>query len=336
MRTKRTNGSNTYNYTYYGSQLTHMTYGSNVLHFYYDASGKPLSVVYNGVTYYYVLNLQGDVVALLDSTGDMAVEYRYDAWGRLRDVSGDMEFTLGLHNPLRYRGYVYDRETELYYLQSRYYNPEIGRFINADSLVSTGQGILGCNMFAYCNNDPVNEYDPSGCFAISAIIIGAIIGFATAAYIDYQDDGEIFNGSVKGYDYLGATVLGGALGVGGVAFAGMSFSATFPTGFAIVQTTIGTSAVVSTGAVTLTVTGTQVMEVAGLIGSVYLFAKGGLPSNKHQNQQWAEAMRQLGIGNKDLQQRLHHEIQKYPYNTHDNLKKLINLLEEILRKWGKL
>ena len=73
-----------------------------------------------------------------------------------------MKLTLGKYNPLRYRGYVYDEETGLYYVSSRYYNPEIGRWINADSLVSTGQGVLGYNMFAYCYNNPINMDDQDG------------------------------------------------------------------------------------------------------------------------------------------------------------------------------
>jgi RHS repeat-associated protein len=158
-----------------------MTYGNNELHFYYDASGKPMSVVYNGVTYYYILNLQGDVVAILDSNGTKVVGYSYDAWGNPLTLSGSMSTTLGLHNPLRYRGYVYDQESGLYYLQSRYYNPEIGRFINADSLVSTGQGVLGYNMFAYCGNNPVMRADESGNFwiTIGIMAIGGVIGGAS-------------------------------------------------------------------------------------------------------------------------------------------------------------
>jgi len=90
------------------------------------------------------------------------VEYTCDAWGKLLDTTGSMATTLGAHNPLRYRGYVYDTETGLYYLQSRYYNPAMGRFINADAYASTGQGVIGCNMFAYCNNNPVNLFDTTG------------------------------------------------------------------------------------------------------------------------------------------------------------------------------
>ena len=160
------------------------------------------------------------------------------------------------------------------------------------------------NLYAYCGNDPINKYDSTGHFAISALIIGAIIGaaigFGTAAYIDYQDDGKIFNGSVKWYDYIGAIVLGVVIGAELGAFAGMSFSATLPTGFAMVQTTAGTTVLVATGSMTLTVTGAQILGASGLLGAIYMFAKGGLPNNKHQNQQWAEAMKQLGIENRDL------------------------------------
>ena len=92
----------------------------------------------------------------------VVVRYAYDAWGKVLSITGSMADTLGVQNPLRYRGYVYDQETGLYYLQSRYYNPEIGRFINADALIATGQGILGNNMFAYCNNNPVIFEDASG------------------------------------------------------------------------------------------------------------------------------------------------------------------------------
>ena len=165
MRTARSDGSTAYTYVYNGSQLSQMTVAGNTLNFTYDASGSPLSVSYGGATYYYVTNLQGDVVAILNSSGTSVVTYTYDAWGKLLTTSGSMASTLGVHNPLRYRGYVYDTDTELYYLQSRYYDPQIGRFINADSLVTTGNGMASSNIFAYCNNNPIMGCDPCGtCF----------------------------------------------------------------------------------------------------------------------------------------------------------------------------
>ena len=138
-----------------------------VLDFVYDESGKPFALKYstNGTsfqTYYYVLNLQGDVVKLIHYIPGFEYEsvatYEYDAWGNIVSSSG----RLAEINPLRYRGYYYDSETGFYYLQSRYYDPANRRFISADVYASTGQGFLGTNMFAYCNNKPIINSDPSG------------------------------------------------------------------------------------------------------------------------------------------------------------------------------
>ena len=159
LRTERSNGTVTYDYIYSGSQLIQMTVGNDTLYFSYDAAGTPMAVTYNGTSYYYATNLQGDIIAILDTSGNAVVEYTYDAWGNILTATNS---TLGNLNPLRYRGYVYDTETTLYYLQSRYYDPEMGRFINADSYASTGQGVLGNNMFVYCNNTPVMLCDPQG------------------------------------------------------------------------------------------------------------------------------------------------------------------------------
>ena len=128
---------------------------------------------YNNTLYYYVLNAQGDVVRIVNSRNTVA-SYTYDPWGKIISSSG----TLADINPLRYRGYYYDSETGFYYLQSRYYDPEIGRFINADSYASTdATGLLSTNMFAYCENDPVNRSDPSGeAFSLITIAVGATVG----------------------------------------------------------------------------------------------------------------------------------------------------------------
>lgn len=162
LRTKRTNGTKTYSYVYNGDKLSQMTVGSDVLNFAYDAAGTPLTLDHNGTVYYYVTNIQGDVIGILDSAQIMVVQYHYDAWGNLLSTTGTKSTTLGTLNPLRYRGYLFDTETNLYYLSTRYYNPTLGRFLNADAFASTGQGILGNNMFAYCGNQPVAYSDHSG------------------------------------------------------------------------------------------------------------------------------------------------------------------------------
>ncbi len=162
MRTQRTNGTDTYEYIYNGGSLSQMTVGSQTLRFGYSASGVPLYVQWNNSRYFYVTNQQGDVTAIVSVNGIPVVEYTYDAWGNPLTTTGTKAATLGKLNPLRYRSYVYDQEMGLYYLQSRYYDPEMGRFINADALISTGQGLLGNNMFAYCNNNPIINKDVHG------------------------------------------------------------------------------------------------------------------------------------------------------------------------------
>ena len=109
---------------------------------------------------------------LIDNSGAAVVEYTYDSWGKLLSTSGSLASTLGKNNPFRYRGYVYDEETGFYYLQSRYYNPVVGRFISADVLLSTGQGVIGHNAYAYCLNDPINSVDSTGNFSFKNLFSG--------------------------------------------------------------------------------------------------------------------------------------------------------------------
>ena len=130
--------------------------------FSYDANGQAVSVNYNGTEYYYLRNGQNDIVGLMDESGMRVVEYIYDAWGKLISTTGTLATTLGADNPFRYRGYYYDTETGLYYLTTRYYDPEVCRFISADVYMSTGQGVLGGNMWAYCLNNPVAMVDSNG------------------------------------------------------------------------------------------------------------------------------------------------------------------------------
>ena len=121
-----------------------------------------IAVNYNGTYYYYLRNAQNDVVKLIDGSGNAVIQYTYDSWGKLLSTSGSLAETFGAEQPFRYRGYVYDEETGFYYLQSRYYNPEVGRFISADIYLSTGQGVLGHNAYAYCRNNPIVRHDSSG------------------------------------------------------------------------------------------------------------------------------------------------------------------------------
>ena len=208
LRTKRTNGTNTYYYYYADGQLLTMRRNYSFFRFAYDASGAPMTVIYGGETYFYVTNIQGDVIAILDDTGATVVEYTYDAWGNVLTTTGSMASTLGIINPLRYRGDIYDTDTGLYYLQSRYYDPELGRFINGDSFASTGQGLLGNNMFTYCGNNPVIYVDLDGekivgiGVQVELQIGGVSIGLEIVIYFDEQ----VCNGAdytIVAYSYSG-------------------------------------------------------------------------------------------------------------------------------------
>ena len=152
---------------------------TNVIEFVYDSNNTPIYFTYNNATYYYEKNLQGDIVAILDTNGNTVVEYTYDIWGKLLGITGELADTLGLANPLRYRGYYYDSETELYYLQSRYYSPDLMRFISQDDpVLSNAQGEpLGSNLYAYCLNNPVMNCDYSGS-AIETVLDVASIAWS--------------------------------------------------------------------------------------------------------------------------------------------------------------
>ena len=223
--TKTVNGT-TYNYHYLGDQLVELTWGGNKLRFTYDSTG-PLSVNYNGTEYFYVKNAQGDVTGMVNASGTRVVTYTFDAWGKVQSVTGSLATTLGTRNPLRYRGYIYDTETGMYYLQSRYYNASWGRFINADSLIDN-RGVNTQNVFAYCVNNPVNSSDPSGHFFLGEIIggvIGGIIGGIGGALA------AICNGKSVGAGFITGAITGAIIGAlcgtlaDAIATAGLSVAA---------------------------------------------------------------------------------------------------------------
>ena len=163
IRTKKTvNGVDT-EYFYVGDTLVSQKTANETINFAYTAGGSPYGFTYNGTSYFYLLNIQGDIIGIYDSDGNVVVEYTYDSWGKLISITGSLASTIGVKNPLRYRGYYYDTETSLYYLQARYYDPDTARFINADALLIAGNDyIQGMNRYAYCINNPVNLIDASG------------------------------------------------------------------------------------------------------------------------------------------------------------------------------
>ncbi len=142
--------------------MTHQKQGNNELHFFYDSKSSIIGFTLNGGAYTYLKNLQGDVIGIVDGNGNKLAEYSYDSWGNIISQSGPLSYI----NPIRYKGYYYDSDTGMYYLQSRYYDPALRRFINADEpnliqgLAKTS--VIGSNLFSYCGNNGVNRVDYNG------------------------------------------------------------------------------------------------------------------------------------------------------------------------------
>ena len=144
-------------------ELIHTNHAKSVtnrLHFFYDAQGKHAMLEFNGTKYSYIYNLQGDVIGIVDSTGNVVVQYRYDTWGKPIGTTASTTLTTELAelNPFRYRRYIWDLETELYYLKSRYYAPMLCRFSTTDSSLASNN-----SLYIYCSNNAVMKVDSNGC-----------------------------------------------------------------------------------------------------------------------------------------------------------------------------
>ena len=189
MRAAKTVNGEKYTYQYLNGKLIHETRGEKSFHYYYDANGCFTAIKYRltpdgqDYAYYASHNWRGDVVGLYNGNGELVAKYDYDTWGKVKsvkDASGNGiidQNHVGNLNPFRYRGYYYDKETQLYYLMSRYYDPVTHRFLNADGYFQAGGGLLNTNMGTYCANNPVNSFDPSGtCWIPTYSACGAQMG----------------------------------------------------------------------------------------------------------------------------------------------------------------
>ena len=159
--------------------------GGERMDFLYDEKGTPFAFEYQGKMYFYQTSLQGDIIGIVDSEGSQVVVYRYDAWGEVLVSSDASGFGLSQINPLRYRGYYYDQETGLYYLQTRYYDPKVRRFLNADDasvLTKDPEQLTEKNLYAYCDDNPVMYRDDTGMFDIVSGIFGAVTNVATTYF----------------------------------------------------------------------------------------------------------------------------------------------------------
>ena len=169
-----------------GQKIIFEQTGENVIYYIYSDIDGLIGFKYNDNMYYYQKNCNNDIIKILDNSYNIVGIYNYDSWGNImyitdkdgNDVSNNLEHIANI-NPFRYRSYYYDKETKLYYLNSRYYNPRWGRFINADNYISTDSGPLGDNMYLYCNNNPISYVDSDG----NSILAGMVIGIAAVGTV---------------------------------------------------------------------------------------------------------------------------------------------------------
>ncbi len=265
IRTSKTVDGITHTYSLNGTLVTFESYGDIFIAYIYDENGSPIGMAIRDAStaditqsqeeqfsyYLFTKNLQGDIIGIYDEEGKLVAEYTYNAWGE-HTVTNHTSANIGNINPFRYRGYFYDNETGYYYLNTRYYNPQIKRFISADNINYLGaNGDLNAyNLYAYCSNNPVMYVDPNGNIAIStAILIGAIVGVGVGGLIG----GIVAYNSAKGTGASGAelayeTAVGVAKGVAIGAVAGALIGATG----GILSTYAGASAtnIISTAAIT--------------------------------------------------------------------------------------
>jgi len=219
-------GSITYTYDSDGKLIKQ----SNGLDFFYDTTGIA-GLVKDGEYFFYRKDAQGNVIAIINGDDGLIARYEYDAWGNnvVTDKDGNpVTSGIGVLNPFRYRSYYYDTETELYYLQTRYYDPELGRFISQDSIeYAAPETINGLNLYAYCGNNPVMYVDPAGTSFLIALLVGALIaglmsGTVNAVAAAYNGEsvrssvGAFFGGFITGAVLGAASILGGGLAVGAI------------------------------------------------------------------------------------------------------------------------
>lgn len=215
---KTVNGVTT-NYTLDGNNVVYeeTNYGNSVDKIFYNYSdGELIGFNLNNNQFYYEKNVQGDIIGIIDESGNVISTYVYDSWGKLVSISGNKE--IGEKNQYRYRGYRYDTETGLYYLNSRYYNPEWGRFINADAAVGQIGNIQGYNMFQYCFNNPVNMDDPSGHWPKLSTILTAAAVVATVVAVAAVVVATA-GAAAPAFALAGGAVIGGSGAAAGVAMA---------------------------------------------------------------------------------------------------------------------
>ena len=163
-----------------GNNIVMEKTGNQIIYFLYDLDGI-IGMNYNGNNYFYLKNRSNDIIGLVDEQGIIVASYTYDSWGNILSIkdSNNNNITdasnVAIINPFRYRSYYYDRESNLYYLNTRYYNAKWGKFISPDSVIGANQDILANNLYLYVSNNPVNGLDSNGNILLTLIVVGIIL-----------------------------------------------------------------------------------------------------------------------------------------------------------------
>jgi len=221
IRTSKTVNGTTTKFHIMNGTLLGQTRGSDKIIFLYDEKASKYGFDYNGTKYYYIFNVQGDVIGILNQAGQKIVSYTYDPWGRLLSIGGPQAGTIGQLNPIRYRGYYYDTETGFYYLQSRYYDPTMKRFLSCDSeaaiTLSPEQPNWNKNLFAYCDNNPIIRVDCGG-GAWQVIVFAIAVGGLTSALFEGVYQAAAGNKSLSEIDWTPVLIEGMNGGLTGLLF----------------------------------------------------------------------------------------------------------------------
>lgn len=261
IRYQKTVGNKTYTFTYVDGKLIHQTDGTNIWWFYYNATNNLVALEYNENLYYYMYDSIGNIIGLMDTNGVEVATYTYDAWGKILTSTGSMAEI----NPIRYKGYYYDTETGYYYLMSRYYDPVVGRFLNADGLsAGVNNNANGYNLFAYCFNNPVNMVDDSGNWPswakklVAAVAVVAVVAVVAAVTVATAGAGTA----------IAAVAVGAAKGAA-VGFA-MGAASGAAIGYATTGTLEGTLNGMADGALSGAITGAI---TGGIQGGINYYSK---------------------------------------------------------------
>ena len=228
----------TWNYIYDGNKLIREKSINNTLDFLYDEYDNLYGFIKdNSEKYLYIRDQLQNIIGIIDINGKIVVKYSYDAWGAIKSIIDTSSSGIGKLNPFRFKGYYYDNESSMYYCKTRYYVPQWGRWLSADSIEYLNpESVNGLNLYIYCENDPIDKSDPSGHFAISLLVglaVSFVIGSAASAISQYVQYGNI-NWLQAGVDGLFA-VASTALAYTGIGLLG---SIAFGAGMGLAQYTL--------------------------------------------------------------------------------------------------